>query len=173
MCLLIQTLLPLSISISLSLSFLLVRNTAEYVQMQLHTQTPNREFLLRISYLEIYNENLADLLQTKDKIELKVAEHYERGVYVDGLMEVNVGSPEQVLECLQAGQSTLVGGGWVMSWLVGWFWLVVEWGEVRVLLNCLIQFCLTISSCWLVCFVCRLALFLRRSATHGLDIHER
>ena len=79
------------------------------MRMSWNTQTPNREFLLRISYLEIYNENLADLLQTKEKIELKVAEHYERGVYVDGLMEVNVGSPEQVLECLQAGQSTMVG----------------------------------------------------------------
>lgn len=66
--------------------------------------TPNREFLMRVSYLEIYQENLNCLLNSK-KEELKISEHYERGVFVDGLLEVNVGSPQQVLECLVNGQS--------------------------------------------------------------------
>ncbi|CAH2318495.1 kinesin KIF17 isoform X2 [Pelobates cultripes] len=45
----------------------------------------NTKFLVRASYLEIYNEEIRDLLgeDTKQKLELK--EHPDRGVYVKGL----------------------------------------------------------------------------------------
>ncbi|XP_027697229.1 kinesin-like protein KIF17 isoform X2 [Vombatus ursinus] len=45
----------------------------------------NTKFLVRASYLEIYNEDIRDLLgaDTKQKLELK--EHPEKGVYVKGL----------------------------------------------------------------------------------------
>ncbi|XP_077175792.1 kinesin-like protein KIF17 isoform X2 [Paroedura picta] len=45
----------------------------------------NTKFLVRASYLEIYNEEIRDLLgsDTKQKLELK--EHPEKGVYVKGL----------------------------------------------------------------------------------------
>ena len=69
---------------------------------------------MRISYLEIYNEALSDLLNPK-KEELKISEHYERGIYVDGLLEVNVGSPQQVLECLMAGQNRRQTGATQMN----------------------------------------------------------
>lgn len=69
---------------------------------------------MRISYMEIYNEALSDLLNPK-KEELKISEHYERGIYVDGLLEVNVGSPQQVLECLMAGQSRRQTGATQMN----------------------------------------------------------
>lgn len=39
-------------------------------------QSSDREFLMRISYMEIYNENLCDLLNPQ-AVELKVSEHYE------------------------------------------------------------------------------------------------
>ena len=69
---------------------------------------------MRISYLEIYHEALSDLLNPK-KEELKISEHYERGIYVDGLLEVNVGSPQQVLECLMAGQNRRQTGATQMN----------------------------------------------------------
>ena len=38
----------------------------------LHTQSPEREFLLRVSYLEIYNEEIRDLLcPSSTKLEIR------------------------------------------------------------------------------------------------------
>lgn len=37
-------------------------------------QTPEREYLLRVSYLEIYNENITDLLNPKNK-DLRIREN--------------------------------------------------------------------------------------------------
>uniref|UniRef100_A0A8D0FEH1 Kinesin-like protein n=1 Tax=Strix occidentalis caurina TaxID=311401 RepID=A0A8D0FEH1_STROC len=58
----------------------------------------NAKFLVRASYLEIYNEDIRDLLgaDTKQKLELK--EHPEKGVYVKGLSLHTVHS---VLQCEQ------------------------------------------------------------------------
>ena len=46
--------------------------------------TENMKFLVFASYLEIYNEQIRDLLadDTKKKLELK--EHPDKGVYVQG-----------------------------------------------------------------------------------------
>lgn len=63
-----------------------------------------REFLLRVSYLEIYNENIIDLLQPGNS-GLKIHESIERGVYVGGLREEVVGCPEQILQLLEFGES--------------------------------------------------------------------
>ncbi|XP_056399554.1 kinesin-like protein KIF17 isoform X2 [Hyla sarda] len=56
----------------------------------------NTKFLVRASYLEIYNEEIRDLLgdDTKQKMELK--EHPDRGVYVKALSQHTVHS---VAEC--------------------------------------------------------------------------
>nr|XP_033777070.1 LOW QUALITY PROTEIN: kinesin-like protein KIF17 [Geotrypetes seraphini] len=61
----------------------------------------NTKFLVRASYLEIYNEEIRDLLgeDTKRKLELK--EHPEKGVYVKGLsMHTvhNVSECERIME---------------------------------------------------------------------------
>lgn len=59
---------------------------------------------MKVSFLEIYQENLHDLLGGDGK-ELKISEHYEKGIFVDGLTEISVESPQQVLDLLAAGQS--------------------------------------------------------------------
>ncbi|XP_019367543.1 PREDICTED: kinesin-like protein KIF17 isoform X2 [Gavialis gangeticus] len=61
----------------------------------------NTKFLVRASYLEIYNEDIRDLLgaDTKQKLELK--EHPEKGVYVKGLSlhtVHNVAQCERIME---------------------------------------------------------------------------
>lgn len=47
---------------------------------------PNKEFLFRVSYLEIYNEIITDLLRP-DNTNLKIHETIERGIYVGNLTE--------------------------------------------------------------------------------------
>ncbi|XP_045404473.1 kinesin-like protein KIF17 isoform X2 [Lemur catta] len=63
----------------------------------------NTKFLVRASYLEIYNEDVHDLLgaDTKQKLELK--EHPEKGVYVRGLSMHTVHSVAQCEHIMEMG----------------------------------------------------------------------
>ncbi|XP_058486531.1 kinesin-like protein KIF17 isoform X2 [Solea solea] len=61
----------------------------------------NTKFLVRASYLEIYNEEIRDLLGNDTKQRLELKEHPERGVYVRDLsMHTvhNVGECERIIE---------------------------------------------------------------------------
>ncbi|VFQ71703.1 unnamed protein product [Cuscuta campestris] len=64
----------------------------------------DREFLLRMSYMEIYNEEINDLL-APEHWRLQIHESIERGIFVAGLREEIVASPEHVLELMEFGES--------------------------------------------------------------------
>ena len=76
-------------------------------------ETPSREFLLRVSYLEIYNEKIHDLLSTPaaggvgpgagQQEEIKLREDSKRGVYASPLKEEIVQSPTQLLRVIARG----------------------------------------------------------------------
>ncbi|EFH56367.1 predicted protein [Arabidopsis lyrata subsp. lyrata] len=68
------------------------------------SQDTSREYLLRMSYLEIYNENINDLLDPLNR-KLQIHENLEKGVFVAGLREDIVDSPQQVLELMESGES--------------------------------------------------------------------
>ncbi|KAJ4321777.1 Kinesin-like protein kip2 [Neodidymelliopsis sp. IMI 364377] len=83
-------------------------------------ETPQREFLLRVSYLEIYNEKINDLLagpvvamggQPGQQEEIKLREDSKRGVYATPLKEEIVQSPTQLLRVISRGdQARRVAG---------------------------------------------------------------
>ncbi|XP_059314265.1 kinesin-like protein KIN-7D, mitochondrial [Lycium ferocissimum] len=64
--------------------------------------TPGREFLLRVSYLEIYNEVINDLLDPTGQ-NLLVREDTQ-GTYVEGIKEEVVLSPGHALSFIAAGE---------------------------------------------------------------------
>ncbi|GMP35500.1 hypothetical protein CsSME_00007904 [Camellia sinensis var. sinensis] len=64
----------------------------------------DREFLLRMSYMEIYNEEINDLLAPEHR-KLQIHESLERGIFVARLKEEIVASPEQILELMEFGKS--------------------------------------------------------------------
>ncbi|KAK1316318.1 Kinesin-like protein NACK2 [Acorus calamus] len=64
----------------------------------------DREFLLRMSYMEIYNEEINDLLAPEHR-KLQIHESLERGIFVAGLREEIVTCPEQVLDFIKFGES--------------------------------------------------------------------
>lgn len=74
-------------------------------------ETPHREFLLRVSYLEIYNEKIHDLLSApvsngagpSQQEEIKLREDGNRGVYATPLKEEIVQSPTQLLRVIARG----------------------------------------------------------------------
>ncbi|KAL3827728.1 hypothetical protein ACJIZ3_016530 [Penstemon smallii] len=67
-------------------------------------QEIDREFSIRMSYMEIYNEEINDLL-APDHRKLQIYESIERGIFVDGLREEIVTSAEQVLQLMACGES--------------------------------------------------------------------
>ncbi|KAJ3119149.1 Kinesin heavy chain, partial [Nowakowskiella sp. JEL0407] len=64
----------------------------------------NLEFTVRVSYMEIYMEKIRDLLNPVND-NLPIHEEKNRGVYVKGLLEVFVGSVDDVYEAMRRGQS--------------------------------------------------------------------
>lgn len=75
---------------------------------------PEREFRVRVSYLEIYNENLLDLLacspsemddDSQGSKTLRIQEDPERGIVVNGLKEERVQNVAQVQKVLEIGQN--------------------------------------------------------------------
>ncbi|CAH1434763.1 unnamed protein product [Lactuca virosa] len=63
----------------------------------------DREFLIRVSYMEIYNEEINDLFAVENQ-KLQIHESLERGIFVAGLREEIVNSAEQVLKLIEMGE---------------------------------------------------------------------
>ncbi|KRX02482.1 P-loop containing nucleoside triphosphate hydrolase [Pseudocohnilembus persalinus] len=59
-------------------------------------------FMVRASYLQIYNEVISDLLRT-DRTGLQVREDKKRGIYVEGLSEWAVRNPTEIFSLIQKG----------------------------------------------------------------------
>uniref|UniRef100_K3X6A3 Kinesin-like protein n=1 Tax=Globisporangium ultimum (strain ATCC 200006 / CBS 805.95 / DAOM BR144) TaxID=431595 RepID=K3X6A3_GLOUD len=63
---------------------------------------PALKFLVTVSFLEIYNEVIKDLLNPSDKV-LKIREHPDMGIYVEQLAELIVKDAHEVARLLQQG----------------------------------------------------------------------
>jgi hypothetical protein len=58
--------------------------------------------MVRASYLQIYNEVISDLLKT-DRTALNIREDKKKGVFVEGLSEWAVRSPNEIYSLMQKG----------------------------------------------------------------------
>ncbi|XP_010273488.1 PREDICTED: kinesin-like protein KIN-7N isoform X2 [Nelumbo nucifera] len=77
---------------------LAVKDIFQNIQMAI-----DREFLIRVSYMEIYNEEINDLLAPENQ-KLQVHESLERGIFVAGLREEIVNNTEQVIKLIELGE---------------------------------------------------------------------
>lgn len=59
----------------------------------------DREYNIRVSFLEIYNEQIRDLIMVSSDI-LDLREDPVKGVCVAGLSEIEVDTPEEILDLL-------------------------------------------------------------------------
>ncbi|KAF8381852.1 klp-4 [Pristionchus pacificus] len=67
------------------------------------TASDSLQYKVEVSYMEIYNERVRDLLDPKNKRNLKVREHKVLGPTVDGLSELAVSSFEQIEKLIEEG----------------------------------------------------------------------
>lgn len=65
------------------------------------------EFQIKVSYFEIYNEKIRDLLDMT-KTNLAIHEDKNRVPYVKGATEQAVSSPEEIMGCIETGKSNRI-----------------------------------------------------------------
>ncbi|KAJ8266922.1 hypothetical protein GJAV_G00136210 [Gymnothorax javanicus] len=74
------------------------------------------EFSLAVSYLEIYNEEILDLLcGSKDRPAISIREDPKDGIKIVGLMEKAVHSAQEMVGCLEMGNSSRTVGSTAMN----------------------------------------------------------
>ncbi|XP_056451420.1 kinesin family member 4 isoform X3 [Gadus chalcogrammus] len=74
------------------------------------------DFTLTVSYLEIYNEDILDLLcPSKDKPAISIREDPKEGIKIVGLTERVVRSAQEMVACLELGNSSRTVGSTAMN----------------------------------------------------------
>lgn len=71
-------------------------------------------FLVRASYLQIYNEVISDLLKP-ERSNLLIREDKKKGVYVEGLSEWVVRSPQEIYGLMERGGARRATGSTKMN----------------------------------------------------------
>lgn len=74
---------------------------------------PNLRITVEVSYIEIYNEKVRDLLNPKNKGNLKVREHPSMGPYVEDLSKLVVSSFNDVENLMDEGNKVSAVSGHV------------------------------------------------------------
>ena len=76
-----------------------IQDIFNYIEM---TSNENTKFIIRASFLQIYNESISDLLKP-DKKNLQIREDKKKGIYVDLLSEWAVRTPVDLYALLKKG----------------------------------------------------------------------
>ncbi|XP_078403096.1 kinesin family member 4 isoform X2 [Cetorhinus maximus] len=70
-------------------------------------ENSDNEFTLKVSYLEIYNEEILDLLHpSREKSQIHIREDPKEGIKIVGLIETEVLTAMDMVNCLEQGNST-------------------------------------------------------------------
>ncbi|KAE8725761.1 hypothetical protein F3Y22_tig00008146pilonHSYRG00161 [Hibiscus syriacus] len=80
----------------------IIHRAVNHIFQKIQTIT-DREFLIRVSYMEIYNEEINDIFAVENQ-KLQIHESLERGIFVAGLKEEIVNNAEQVTKLLESGE---------------------------------------------------------------------
>ena len=76
-----------------------IENIFKYIENNSNSDTT---FIIRVTYLQIYNESIDDLLKSEKK-HLSIRENQKKGIYVEGLSEWAVCSPNDIYALLERG----------------------------------------------------------------------
>eukprot|EP01083_Nonionella_stella_P023526 65115_1 len=86
----------------------LIPRVFEYLFRQMahneRTMGDSIKYLCKCSCIEVYNEQLYDLLQPDKNQNLSIRDDLRRGIYIDGLSEFVIGNTEEALAKLDEGQ---------------------------------------------------------------------
>ncbi|KAF0692566.1 Aste57867_16378 [Aphanomyces stellatus] len=93
----------------------IIPRAIEQIFMHIQANVSARmRFLVRASYLQIYNESISDLLKP-ERNNLTIREDKKRGVFVEGLSEWVVRSPEEIYGLMERGGAMRATGSTKMN----------------------------------------------------------
>lgn len=93
----------------------IIPNTFDYVFSVIAQQSGSKEFLVRASYLEIYNEEIRDLLSKNPQTKLELKESPDKGVYVKDLMQFVVKGVAEMNSVQMVGKKNRQTGATLMN----------------------------------------------------------
>lgn len=83
----------------------IIPNTFSHIFSQISRASGEKYFVVTVTYLEIYNEDVRDLLSANPNAKLEVRERVDVGVYVKDLMGFTVDSIESITELMNRGNT--------------------------------------------------------------------
>jgi len=93
----------------------IIPNSFAHIFDAIKSAAEGTRYLVRASFLEIYNEEIRDLLSTEYKKKLEIRENVNSGVYVDGLTMRVVKSVAQIDEVQKDGKKNRSTGATAMN----------------------------------------------------------
>ncbi|KAM3140267.1 hypothetical protein pb186bvf_007623 [Paramecium bursaria] len=112
----------------------IIPRTFDHVFQRIENMANNKQFLVRASYLELYNEEVRDLLSKNYKNRLEIRENPDTGVYVKDLSKFMIESSTELREKLVHGKENRAVGATAMnldsSRSHSLFQIIVETNEV-------------------------------------------
>ncbi|KAJ8923592.1 hypothetical protein NQ315_010171 [Exocentrus adspersus] len=93
----------------------IIPNTFSHIFSQISRASGEKSFVVKVTYLEIYNEDVRDLLSSDPNKKLSIRERKDIGVYVKDLMGFTVDSIESITELLNRGNKNRVTRSTLMN----------------------------------------------------------
>jgi hypothetical protein len=93
----------------------IIPNSFQHIFEATASNTQNQQYLVRASYLEIYNEEIRDLLSKDPKTSLELKENLDSGVYVKDLSSFVVKNVAEIDHVMQAGKKNRSTGATLMN----------------------------------------------------------
>ena len=81
----------------------IIPRTFEHIFKRIESMSHNKQFLVSASFLELYNEEIRDLLSKNYKTKLEIREKPEAGPYVKDLSKFIVKNPQELADKLLMG----------------------------------------------------------------------
>ncbi|QDZ18855.1 kinesin-like protein [Chloropicon primus] len=93
----------------------IIPNSCCHIFEEIARSNNTTEFLVRASYIEIYNEEIRDLLSKNPQNRLELKENPEKGVYVKGLTAFVVKGVKEILNVITVGKRNRTVGETLMN----------------------------------------------------------
>lgn len=93
----------------------IIPNTFTHIFTQIANSSEDRSFIVKVMYLEIYNEEVRDLLGADPNKKLQIKERRDIGIYVKDLTGFTVDSVESISQLMERGNKNRITRSTMMN----------------------------------------------------------
>lgn len=93
----------------------IIPNTFTHIFTQIANSSEDRSFIVKVMYLEIYNEEVRDLLGADPNKKLQIKERTDIGIYVKDLTGFTVDSVDSISQLMERGNKNRITRSTMMN----------------------------------------------------------